>query len=291
MLVNFPTELNPGSTHDPDRTKVFITDLDGTKIRINCLLTVLQHMVRERIIEITPEVSTVLSRMDDSHNGWKVREKDFDSFAIDIIDAWIKAIKGLALSKIQESTDYLIEQGRFDEVYVFSSRLFRQARDDGYFLILLSHSHNEIVSRIGSYYGYHISYGTQYKVNESGILTGKIYPGYEVAYSKRDALDRLASLHGLELNERTIVLGDTSSDISMFELVDEHEGSVICINPSRKLYTMVLDKNHWHCVWERKDLILSDIPQTANPCLRDLVIGSGMNIEDIHLFARSRIPR
>ncbi len=147
--------------------------------------------------------------------------KDFDRFIMDIIDEYK------------------------DQTYVYTRDLLRDLKAKGYFTLIISGSHQELIEQVGKYYGFDDWLGSEY------VRSGDSYSGKKniVSTNKAAALRKLVKKHRLDFKD-SLAIGDSASDIAMLELVEQP----IAFNPDKILFETA-KQNGWPIVVERKNMI------------------------------------
>mgnify|MGYP003441573474 FL=1 len=118
-------------------------------------------------------------------------------------------------------------------------------KSEGYVLLAISGSHQEIVEQVAKYYGFDDAIGTTY------TRSNKIFSGEKFIASsdKKSNLEKLVQKHNLDF-VGSYAIGDSHSDAAMLELVE----NPIAFNPDKELFEVAKSKN-WNVVIERKNMI------------------------------------
>jgi HAD superfamily hydrolase (TIGR01490 family) len=133
-----------------------------------------------------------------------------------------------------------------DHVYAYTRDLLIDLRQQGYTLIAISGSQEELVRPFADKYGFDLWVGQHYERAESGFFTGEIVRTHD---GKDTILRRLVEQNGLSF-DGSIAVGDSRGDIGMLSIVERP----IAFNPERELFD-VAKENDWTIVIERKNMI------------------------------------
>ena len=177
------------------------------------------------------------------YETWLNRQGSYDQYIEKMVSTFMANLAGIREADLLGAADTVMEQ--------LSQRTYRYTRDlirslgDRYFLLAISGSPLELVSRFCSAYRFDDYRGTVYEVVD-GVYTGE---GQRGDRHKDRIIREVAEKHGLSL-EKSIGVGDTESDIAFLELVEK----AIAFNPSSGLFQHAA-KQGWQVVVERKDVI------------------------------------
>jgi HAD superfamily hydrolase (TIGR01490 family) len=234
--------------------KFAVFDFDGTLVRWQLYHAIVDQLAKDGLVdqESYKEVKSARLR-------WKTRESHnaFREYELVLVRCYEKTLPKLSFEQLDEAIKKVFEEHK-EQVYVYSRNLLKELKEEGYFLIAISGSHREIVELIAKHYGFDDWVGTKFE-KADGKFTGK----YQLAAAEKDIiLNKLAKEHGLIL-EGSVGLGDSESDISMLELVE----NPIAFNPSEKLFTHAKSKG-WKIVIERKNVVYELVLEGNNYVLK-----------------------
>jgi HAD superfamily hydrolase (TIGR01490 family) len=216
-------------------------DIDGTLIRWQLYHALVDNLAKKELIKPADYQDLKNARM-----RWKNRtsENSFREYEIILIKVFEKSLQNLSTEDIEISVDEVINEYS-DQVYTFTRNLINELKDSNYKLIAISGSHQELVSRISSKFGFDYCTGTVYE-RVSGNFSGIKKLG---SVDKKSTLLELVKKHNLSLKD-SYAVGDSKSDASMLEAVD----NPIAFNPDKELYNIAV-LNSWKIVLERKNVI------------------------------------
>jgi phosphoserine phosphatase len=123
--------------------------------------------------------------------------------------------------------------------------LIKKLKSEGYFLLIISGSHHELIEPLADYYGFDDWIGSQY-FRRDGRFSGKKH----IPSMQKDlALKDFVTKHKLTFTG-SMGIGDSGSDIAMLELVEQP----IAFNPDKVLLETA-KKHGWKVVVERKNVV------------------------------------
>lgn len=228
--------------HSPvkDGAAVFF-DIDGTINRNDCLELLISEIARRGLLQDSKR-----EIFEKKHKLWKSRELDFEDYLKIVIEliACLQFFSYDILEKIAQ--DVIRDHGYY--YYLFPWMLLLKLKALGYKLIAISGAPTFMakiyLDKIGLF-PWEIN-GSNY-IFKDHVFTGDI--DLSILKNKGDFIEKkYKDLFDLK---RCIALGDTISDISMFQKI----GKIITVNPTHAL-AIEAKKNRWPTVVERKDLIL-----------------------------------
>lgn len=221
--------------------KVAVFDIDGTLLRSNLLVELIDEMVRRGML---PEVARKpYAGLPDL----QTRKGEYGPFMRKVIDSFAVHTKGLPYGDVADVAGEVIESLR-GRLFTHTKDLLQELTDEGYYLLAISYSPKFIVDGFAYELGFHKSYGVFFDTGASGRFNGEIVDEHLIM-NKGAILTRALKKEGLTL-DGSVGVGSTESDISMLDLV-EH---ATAFNPNRVLYRHA-KKQEWPIVVEHKDVI------------------------------------
>ncbi|MEO6536574.1 MAG: HAD family phosphatase [Candidatus Paceibacterota bacterium] len=221
---------------------VAVFDIDGTVFRSSLLIELVDRMILRGVIP--EEARTAYEK---AQQDWMDRNGDYEPYIQKVVASFAKYIKGLPYGEVADIAGEIIEE-KHNRTYRYTRDLIKELRQKGYFLLAVSRSPKFIVDGFAYELGFHKSYGTFYSTGASGRFTGEIEDEH-IIMNKSATLMRAIEKENLTLTG-SIGVGDTESDISMLDLVEEP----IAFNPNRALYRHA-QQHGWKTIVERKDVI------------------------------------
>lgn len=222
-------------------SKFAVFDIDGTLIRWQLYHAIVNYFVKQDFFTPKDAITIKQARM-----AWKNRDdqdayKEYEQTLVKIFNTYIPSISP---SKFNEAAESVMGEYK-NQTYIHTRNLLKQLKSEGYFLLAISGSPQEILNKISAKYGFDDSIGAHYH-QQNGQHTGQVSTPI---FGKAKALTTLVKRNNLNF-KGSIGVGDTHSDVSMLELVE----SPIAFNPEQKLFIHAQEKG-WKIVIERKNVI------------------------------------
>jgi HAD superfamily hydrolase (TIGR01490 family) len=224
------------------QSRFAVFDIDGTIFR--------SGFAREIVYELiaSNKAPASMSQAFAQHErDWKTRQSvnAFSEYEEAMAVAFDAAITSLKCTDFDSAATAVFDRVS-DHVYAYTRDLVQRLRQEGYTLIAISGSHEELVRPFAEKYGFDIWVGQHCERGKDGYFTGKILKTHD---GKDTQLQKIAAEHGLTFAE-SIAVGDSGGDIGMLSLVDHP----IAFNPERRLFDKAKQEG-WHVVVERKNMV------------------------------------
>lgn len=219
--------------------KFAVFDIDGTIFRWQLYHELFDELYRLKIIS-EEEAGPVFRARD----AWRERKLSFSDYEIRLVMSMERSIVGLEESVLIEAAESIIK-ARGSHIYHYTTQLLRQLKDQGYLIMAISGSQQQIIEKFASLHGIDISYGKKHEIVDGKIVGSK----HQVYGRKAEILTELVGKHGLSWEE-SYAVGDTNTDSDMLELVE----NPIAFNPDKNLYERAR-KEGWKIVVERKNIV------------------------------------
>lgn len=225
-----------------EKRKLAIFDIDGTLFRSSLLVELVKSLVENNIF---PE--TAKETMDKYYFAWINREGSYEKYIGQVVNIYQRYIGGWDREKIDKIAQKVVDFHK-KRVYCFTRDLIRELKDKNYFLLAISGSPEDIVNKFANYFGFDRAFGSIFEVREGGFI-GKVL--YDAAKNKKQILKKFFEDNAGNIDFRkSFAVGDTQSDIPIFEAVDHP----IVFNPNLNLACYAIKKG-WRVVVERKNVI------------------------------------
>jgi HAD superfamily hydrolase (TIGR01490 family) len=221
--------------------KFAVFDLDGTLIRWQ-----LYHAVVDKLAKAGSLGPDARETLHQARMRWKRREPNysFRDYEVALINTYEQSVSRIKPSLFDGVMRSVIDEYK-DQIYTYTRDLASRLKSEGYVLLAISGSHEELVAAIAVHYDFDDWIGTRYK-RKDGAFTGE---KYVASHDKRAALKSLITKHNLDI-AGSYAVGDSASDAPMLEMV-EHP---IAFNPDKALYDIATN-NGWDIVIERKNVV------------------------------------
>lgn len=227
-----------------------VFDIDGTVIRWQLYHAIVDELARQGHI-----AAEIHQQIRDARMTWKSRRHSgsFSDYEQTLVDAYHAALTDLPVDAYIAAVDHVFETYK-DQVYTFTRDLIHDLKEQGYWLFIISGSQQEVIQKLGDYYGFDDVVGTRYE-QQAGRFTGQ---REGVIQRKADILQQLIDKYELSL-AGSIAVGDTGSDIAMLEMVEQP----IAFNPNHQLFDHARQSG-WRVVIERKNMIYNLEPHDGS---------------------------
>jgi HAD superfamily hydrolase (TIGR01490 family) len=221
--------------------KFAVFDIDGTLIRWQLYHAVVDGLAKQGLLDDKSKQKLHEARM-----RWKRREhaESFPEYEQTIIEVYVGVLKQITTDQFDQTVEKVIDEYK-EQTYTYTRDLVRELKKQGYILLVVSGSQQELVDKIAEAYGFDFALGSSYE-RAQGRFTGK---SEIIAKDKRKALRRLIDARKLDA-KASIGVGDTHSDIPMLEIVEQP----IAFNPDQRLFDHAR-KHGWKIVVERKNVV------------------------------------
>ncbi len=224
----------------PKRFAAF--DIDGTIFRSSLLIEIV-----EELIEVGLFPSEARDGYESYHQLWQDRSDSYDKYIMAVVDSFNQYIRGINYSDFLTTVEKMMERKK-NRNYRYTRELVKKLKQEGYYLLAISHSPKSVLDKFCQELGFDKVYGRFYELGPGDKFTGKIVDEHLIA-NKANIIKRAVEKENLTL-QGSIAVGDSEGDIPMLELVE----NPICFNPNDKLYRYA-KINKWPVVVERKNVI------------------------------------
>lgn len=222
--------------------RLAVFDLDGTLFRWQLYYEVVLKLVEQDFFSLEQAES-----IRTNFHAWQSRKLAFREFERVAIAALDSGLTKLAIAQFKTIIQTVLDESSH-KVYSYTRNLAEELKRDGYYLLAISGSMQEIAEPFSKLYGFDDCIGWLYE-QKNGRFTGKTS---RITVGKKDVHIRdYIAKHGFSL-DHSVMVGDSGGDISMLELA----ARPIAFNPSEELLDEAL-KHGWEIVVERKNIAYS----------------------------------
>ncbi len=227
--------------------KFAVFDIDGTLVRWQLYHAVVDHLAEQGLLG-----SNTYNQLHEARMVWKRREhpEAFRAYELELIKVYEQALPNLTTAQFDTAVEDVAKEYK-TQVYTYTRDLIKALKNEGYFLIAISGSHEELVAHVAKQFGFDAWIGSKYE-RKAGKFTGK---GFIASLDKKTILGNLIKKHSLGL-EASYAVGDSRSDAVMLEMVE----NPIAFNPDKQLFDIARSK-HWPIVIERKNVVYKVEPK------------------------------
>ena len=243
--------------------KFAVFDIDGTLFRWQLYHALVHQLAMSKLLPRS-EYDAV-TKLKHAWEAGDCHFKDYEQSVVEILEQHLPEIDpkkyDRACRKVVADTGH--------KTYNYTRELAKSLKDDGYKLIAISGSQQELVEKFCEPHGFDVMYGARYP-REDGKFTGDVV---KPIGRKHEVLQSIVDELGLTY-QGSYGVGDTSSDISMLELVD----NPIAFNPSDGLLDVARDKR-WQIVIERKNIayVMQQCGGQDEPALTETIVYGQQN--------------
>ena len=230
------------SENSVKKQKIAVFDVDGTIFRSSLFIELVKLMITEGVF---PKEARM--QYEEEYEKWQNREGGYADYINAMIDTFYANIKGVAYGDFRDLSKKVIDM-QSKHTYRYSRDLLKKLKEEGYFLLAVSHSPKTILDLFCNEIGFDKSYGVVYEIGAGDKLTGNVVDEHLI-FNKANIVKRVLKNENLTL-EDSVIVGDTEGDIQMLELAD----NPICFNPNSTLYKQAKIRG-WSVVIERKDVV------------------------------------
>lgn len=216
-------------------------DIDGTIFRSGLYREVIFELARTKKIE-----ESFLQSLEHLREAWRTRahEGAFREFEHALALAFDKEITRIKVSDFEAACMTVIQK-HGDSTYRYTRDLVTSLKREGYYMIAISGSQEELVRPFAEKYGFDAWVGQHYERGEE-FFTGHIVKTHE---GKDVILRSIIQKRHLTL-QGSVAVGDSSGDIGMLNMVE----NPIAFNPDSALF-QAAKRSGWKIVVERKNVV------------------------------------
>jgi HAD superfamily hydrolase (TIGR01490 family) len=235
-----------------EKRKFAVFDIDGTFYRDSLFLDVVNQLESQGLLN-TEKVAEHKVR----EAKWRARrhKQTYNEYLEATVETMMDSMSHLTPKDVESAAEAVASR-RMEHVYSFTRDLAKQLKKQGYFLIAISGSQEEIVKHFVKFYEFDAYACTEWHRSDDG----EKYTGSAVVKknNKEKYLQEIIEAHSLQV-AGSYAVGDSAGDISMLGFV-EHP---IAFNPEDVLFETA--KEHgWKIVIERKNVIYTLEPQDGS---------------------------
>ena len=213
-------------------------DIDGTIFRWQLYHELFDAFVDEGLIALD-----VAETVFDAREAWRNRKIDYDKYEQTLVRMMRVSIVGVEESRFNQIADAVLGS-KGHHVYRYTLDLLKRLKKEGYVIVAISGSYQQLVDRFADLHDIDIAVGREHVI-ENGRLTDT---ATDIFGRKDEVLRAIVMEHDLDW-EGSYAVGDSKGDTKMLELV-EHP---IAFNPDDELRKTAIEHG-WNIVVERKSI-------------------------------------
>jgi len=219
--------------------KFAVFDIDGTLFRWQLYYeAVLELRQRDFFDEKTSHA------LDTAYHSWQSRRSAFGEFEKIAIAALDQNQPRLSIAEFKAVSRHIMSESSH-KVYSFTRQLAHDLKKDGYYLLAISGSHQELAEPFSKIYGFDDCLGWLYGRTATHYTSEVVRNSVS---NKKALLKEYAALHNLTYHG-SVAVGDSKGDIGLLESVERP----IAFNPSQELLDAAM-AHSWEVVIERKNI-------------------------------------
>ena len=182
--------------------------------------------------------------LDEAFLAWRGWKMPFDDYEMYVVRAIENNLASIPPSGFDRAAKQIVERSGH-KVYKYTRDLITTLKKDGYHVIAISGSQQEIIEPFAELYGFDGCIGALYE-RKDGMFTGKKLR--HIPGNKATLLKEYADKHTLDFAD-SVAVGDSAGDIPMLEIVE----NPIAFNPAHDLLEHATSRG-WRIVIERKNV-------------------------------------
>lgn len=222
-----------------NQRKFAVFDIDGTLYRWQLFHELVEELA---LSDVFPE--KIFHSVDNAWNDWRGGNLGFHGYENLVVKTLIEHLPHIPINAFEAACDAVIARSGH-KLHAYPKQLLQTLKKDGYVIIAISGSQQELLDRFGELHGFDIVIGAVYE-RKNEHFTGKV-ERMTIGH-KAELLTELIRTENLTL-EGSVAIGDSDGDGDILELVERP----IAFNPSEGLFAQAKQRG-WSIVVERKNI-------------------------------------
>jgi HAD superfamily hydrolase (TIGR01490 family) len=219
--------------------KIAVFDIDGTLYRWQLFHELVEELT---MAEVFPD--NTFREVDTAWNDWRGGNLHFHGYESLVVETLMKYLPLIPVATFEAACDKVIAQSSH-KLHAYPKKLLRDLKKEGYTIVAISGSQQELLDRFAEKHGIDIAIGAVYE-RKDGRFTGET--SRITIGRKAVILEELVREHGFSLKD-SVAIGDSDGDIELLSAVEKP----IAFNPSEGLFTHAKTVG-WPIVVERKNI-------------------------------------
>ncbi len=220
-----------------------VFDIDGTIVRSSLMQLIVKELVNRGKLD-GAAAGDIERLIHDSRQ--RIIDGDFGAYMNQAVTMLMNHSGGVLSVADYEVAIQSVVLSLNSTTYVYTRQLIETLRSSSFYLIAISGSEQRAVNAISKALGFNTCAAGVFYPDDGTKLTGQVQ---RFAAKKDEVLKAIVEKHDLKI-KGSMAIGDTSSDIDMFNLVDQP----VAFNPNQALFKIAREKG-WMVVLERKDVV------------------------------------
>lgn len=219
--------------------KFAVFDIDGTLYRWQLFHELVQELT---LADVFPD--NTFRVIDQAWNDWRGGNMSFHDYEMLVVETLTKYLPLVPVQVFDAACEKVVAQSAH-KLHAYPRQLLYQLKEQGYFILAISGSQQELLERFGKLHGFDAVAGAIYE-RKDGHFTGTVER--MTIGRKHEVLREMIETHDLTPDD-SIAIGDSDGDVAILELTERP----IAFNPSEGLFNHA--KQHgWSIVIERKNI-------------------------------------
>lgn len=219
--------------------KFAVFDIDGTLYRWQLYHELVQELAFAGVF-----ASQAFHELNERWNKWRGGDISFDNYEQYVVEVMVKNLPLIPVKTFETACDKVVEQSQH-KTHHYPRQLLKNLKNQGYTIIAITGSQQELIERFGKHYGFDVVVGVIYE-RKDGRFTGEITR--PTIGKKPEILRQIVDENNLDWVD-SIAIGDSDGDANLLELVERP----IAFNPSSGLFYRAKTEG-WPVVVERKNI-------------------------------------
>lgn len=219
--------------------KFAVFDIDGTLYRWQLFHELVQELALANVFP-----SNTFRDIDQAWNDWRGGTLSFHDYETLVVKTLSRYLPLVPVSTFEAACDKVIEQSGH-KLHAYPKSLLASLKADGYVIVAVSGSQQELLDRFANRHGIDIAIGALY-ARQDGRFTGNV-ERMTIGH-KHEILRELIQVEQLDETD-SVAIGDSDGDIPILAAVSRP----IAFNPSEGLFKHASQAG-WSIVIERKNI-------------------------------------
>jgi HAD superfamily phosphoserine phosphatase-like hydrolase len=221
--------------------KIAVFDIDGTLFRWQLFHELVFELSSRNILD-----RKTSSDIEKQFLSWRALTGTWRDYEDKVIAALLANIETIHPGDLSKAAEAVIKRSGH-KVYNYTSTLARQLKKEGYFLLAITGSQQEIAEPFTKKHGFDKCIGLLHSRDQTTGLFTKQYDRYVIG-NKAKILTEFIADNGFNTKD-SYAIGDSEGDSQILEIAE----NPIAFNPDEGLLKIALDKK-WPVVIERKNI-------------------------------------
>ena len=220
--------------------KVAFFDLDGTLFRWQLFHELVFELKALGVFD-----DDTARELDDSLIKWQGKAVSWNEYETVLMTGLKKHLVGMSVTTFEKAAKNVVSRSGH-KIYNYTKRLADALKADGYFLLAVTGSYQEVAEPFARQYGFDDCIGALLP-RENGIFTAPD-SARKVYGQKAERIQEYFADEDFTLKD-SLAIGDSEGDVDMLRLAER----AIAFNPSQELLDIATEEG-WDIVIERKNL-------------------------------------